>query len=359
MRWLAWIATAMLVGCGNDRPVALSSGQAREPHGAPPPVAQSANVGACHMGKLTDPVAQRVFPADLDGFCLDTKEGNTIFGDGGKPLKGICDPFDGECDVYFSYGIDRLAQARYVATAGSAATIEVNLSEFASSDQAFGMFTKRTVGDSDPADDATPKVIDGGGAAALGVGNAYLWRGRYLAELTYVDTKASEQETHMASDKLLPGLVKAMGDLLDGDKALPAAVSLVPLDDRLPMGVRLQTTDALGIKGAGPAAFGYHKAPDGRRFRTLAMVRSDEALAKSAFAALTSNGKEEPGLGDSASDVTRTDGKVDVTWVFVRKGTRIFGLGDEARVLRAGIAESAKLCLTTPEKIERLKKIIH
>ena len=53
-------------------------------------------------------------------------------------------------------------------------------------------------------------------------------------------------------------------------------------------------------------------------------------------------------------------GAAAVEWVFARAGKSVVGVGDEARVLRAGLtaAEHGKVSLTKDEKVERLKKAL-
>ncbi len=329
--------------------------------GAPPPTVQSAgaNVAAsCNGGAGVDKVATRVFPAEVSTFCLESK--GTLYGEGGEPIKGICGPFDGECEVYLGLGVDRVVQVRYVDRAGTAATIEINFSRFGTPEQAYAMFTKRTVGDTDPADDSAPRFVDAGGAGALGTGNAYLWRGRYLAELTYADASANEQAIQKAGDEVLPKLLEAAGSAIEGDKVFPASVALLPTEERLPLWNRYIVGDLLGAKGAGAGALGYHRTSDGHRYRSLVIVRDDESQAKSALAALSDGGTDEPKVGAGGRSATRADGKLSIAWVFARKGTHVFGVGDESRVLRVGMkpGEAEKLNLPVGEKIDRLKRIL-
>ena len=98
--------------------------------------------------------------------------------------------FDGECEVYKRFGLDRVVVLRYVDGTGAPNSVEVNLSRFSTSDGAYAMFTKRVVADGDPAR-ATVKPAASGPSGATSSSNAYVWRGSYLVELTFVteDTK--------------------------------------------------------------------------------------------------------------------------------------------------------------------------
>jgi hypothetical protein len=340
-----------------------------EPRPSPPPPAAVASgaskAAACASGggTIADPASAPFFPRLARGFCLDPNGGDKAFGEGASlSLDHICDIFDGECEVYRGFGVRRVVEARYVDGAGGPATIDVHLSKFATTEGAYAMFTKRTVGDGDPADEATPRPSEGGGAAALGIGNAYLWRGQYLVELTYDDESSAEAAIKAAGERLLPPLVAEMGAKLPGDTQPPPAVQALPKDARLPMGTVYVTTDLLGVDGVGGGAFGYYREGD-KRWRVLAIARADADQAKDVlgtFAKLPGATKEK-GAGDAAVRVMRKDSDgIAVEWVVARAGKDVLGVGDEVRALRAGMSadEHAKVTLTKAEKLERLKKAI-
>lgn len=333
--------------------------------GAPPPPVKTAAPGACTSGggKIGDAASAPFFPQTSGGFCVDPNGGDKTFGEGASlPLDNICtDVFDGECELYKERGVRRVVEARYVDGEGSPATLNVYLSKFATSEGAYAMFTKRVVGDGDPANPATPKPIEGGGAAALGIGNAYLWRGLYLAEITYNNEKAAEAAITAASEKILPPLVKEMGSKIPGDAALPPAAASLPKEALIPLGVRFSTKDLLGVDGAGAGAFGYYRAGD-KRWRIASIVRADADQAKDVIRTLgkVAGAVKEKGIGEEAVRLMRKDGEgAAVEWLFARAGKNVVGVGDEPRVLKTGMTaeEHAKVSLTKDEKIERLKKL--
>jgi hypothetical protein len=350
----ALLTLAALAGCKGD-----------EPRGAPPPPPAAAKPAACSGGggTIADAASAPFFPRTTGGFCLDPNGGDKALGEAAPlPLDGICDMFDGECEIYKGFGVKRVVETRYVSGAGGAATVDVHLSKFASTEGAYAMFTKRIVGDGDPADEATPRPIDGGGAAALGLGNAYLWRGQYLAEITYNDESMAEAALKSASDKALPALVKEIGAKLPGETALLPAAAALPKENLLPLGVRYVVKHVLGVDGAGSGAFGYYKEGD-KRYRVLVVVRSDVDQAKDV---LTSFGKlpgaaREKGIGDGAVRLMHKEGESAPTeWIFARADKAVYGVGDEARVLRSGMTAEAhaKVSLGKEEKVERLKKAL-
>jgi hypothetical protein len=313
-------------------------------------------------GTIGDAPAMPFFPRTSGGFCLDPNGPAKTFGEeAAEPIDHICDIFDGECEIYRGYGVRRLVEARYVDGAGSPATVDIHLSKFGTTEGAYAMFTRRVVGDGDPADEATPHPIEGGGAAALGTGNAYLWRGLYLAELTYNDETAAEgAPIKAAGDRLLPPLVKDMGARLPGETILPASAAGLPAEGRLPLGIRFVTQDALGVTGLGAAAFGYYRAGD-KRFRIAVLARADAEQAKDALATLGKQpgATKEKGLGDGALRLLRKGGDgVPVEWLVARAGKEVVAVGDEERVLRGPAEERAKVSLSHDEKADRLKKAV-
>jgi hypothetical protein len=135
--------------------------------GSPPPPPPASKPAACAAGggTLSDAASAPLLPKAGGGFCLDPNGGDKAFGEGAPlPIDHICDVFDGECEIYRGYGVRRVTEARYVDGSGSPATVDVHLSKFGTTEGAYAMFTRRVVGDSDPAEDSTPRPIEGGGA---------------------------------------------------------------------------------------------------------------------------------------------------------------------------------------------------
>ncbi len=327
-----------------------------ERRGAPPPEAAKPAASACSAARRpNDPSNLTELPAKAGAFCLDPEGNDHGFGEGAKgPLEGICDLFDGECGLYQKLGVKRVVEARYVDGGGSKATIDVRLSRFGSPEQALAMFTKRAVGGGDPAHPDAPKPLAAGGMAALGIGNAYLWRGAELAEITYNDADASAAQIAAKTGELLPGLAKEMGGMMPGALELPTAVKLLPSEGRLPIGVSYEAADAL-VPGVGGGAFGYYKDGD-KRWRVLALAAKDEPQAKDRWKTLSSGGHEDK----KAGGVLLLLGQPKAEWLVARAGATIVGIGDEVLVLREGMTpdEHGKVCLSIDDKRARLKELV-
>lgn len=335
----------------------------KEPQGAPPPPPPTAsgatktNVCAGGGGEVKDPASQAFFARTAGGFCIDPEGEVQTFGDKAKlDLGAVCtNAFDGECEVYKRFGLRRVVGLRYVDGSGSPASVEVYLSQFQDAAGAYGMFTKRVVADADPLA-ASTKPLTGDFTAAIGKSNAYLCRGPYLLELTYVteDTKVTADQIAKASTGATTAIAKAIGEKLPGENS-PAVVKLLPSANLIPLGVSFLPKDAFGLSGLGQVAVGYYKEGE-KRYRLVAIQRDDAEQAKEAMKALRKPGsvpvKE---AGEEGLLVTLQEGsdKAKVDYLFARKGGTLFGIADEEFV-----AKDEKGKLSKEEKLAKLKVLV-
>lgn len=328
---------------------------------APTTTASAAAVACGGEGRVNDPTNVVALPATTGDFCLDPNASDRGYGEGANnPLDAVSGMFDGEWSAYEQLGVQRVVEARYVDGKGSGATIEIKLSTFRDSGAAYAMFTRRVVGDGDPAHPDSPQPLEGGGQAALGWGNAFVWRGAHLAEIMYNDV-ASDREIKSRADELLPPLVKGIGDELSGALELPPAAQALPEAGRLPLGIRYLTDELAGVDGTGEGAFGYFAEGD-TRWRILSIVKDDADQAADVFKSFrrVEGAVEEEGIGADATRLMLRLGGAQTEWLIARAETRVMGIGDEPRVLRRGMSpeEHRKRTLSLEQKRERLKKLI-
>lgn len=333
--------------------------QEEEPErGAAPPPLPTAKPGACASGGGTanDAVASAFFPRTAGSYCIDPNGETRSYGENASgSLDKVCtELFDGECEVYKSYGLKRVVTLRYIDGEGSPGAVNVNLSKFGDKAQAYGFFTKRVVADGDPAESA-PTPLEAGGAAALGTGIAYVWRGDYVAELSYTNDVETPDQLKQTSRRVLPMVAKPLGEKLPGDTEPPPAVRLLPDEHRIPSGISFDPEDVLDIGGLGPGAVGYYKNGD-KRWRVLAIVRPDEAAAGDVMRTLKKAQGAEPVKSGPVAEASRFSVKDQETgpktdWVVSRFGSRILGVGDET----FGRADGAPASTTDAEKLDRLK----
>ena len=268
--------------------------------------------------------------------------------------------FDGECEVYKRFGLDRVVVLRYVDGSGAPNSVEVNLSRFATEHGAYGMFTKRVVADADPAR-ATVKPLDAGAAGATSSSNAYVWRGRYLVELTFVteDTKMTPAGMARENEQSTGAIARQIGDKLPGGAGPLASAAALPVASRVRLGVAYYPKDALGVSSIGPAAVGYYREGQ-KRWRDVAIVRENSDGAKEVLRAFKLKPGSLPvkGLGDEAvlAIIQEAPDRAKSEYVFARKGGLVAAIGDEELVLDPTMPsdKQAPLKLTKDEKVQKL-----
>jgi hypothetical protein len=333
----------------------------------PPPVASAhGDVCAGGGGVDTDTISAPLIPRMVGTYCLDPQGEPKTYGDKGKlSMDEVCtSAFDGECEVYKRFGLDRVVVLRYVDGSGAPNSVEVNLSRFATIDGAYAMFTKRVVADGDPAR-ASVKPLAAGAAGATSSSNAYVWRGPYIAELTFVteDTKMTPADMARANDQSTGAIAKEVGGRLPGTSSLPAAAAGLPLPSRIPLGIAYYPKDALGLSGIGPVAVGYYKDGE-KRWRDVAAVRPDAEAAKEVFRAfkLKPGSTALKGFGDDAVHVVVQEAadRAKAEYVVARKGGFVAAVGDEELVLDPSTPtdKQGPLKLTKDEKLQRLAEWI-
>jgi hypothetical protein len=338
----------------------------RQPPPAAPPsasvAAPASDLCAEGGGVNTDAVSAALIPRVVGHYCLDPQGEPKTYGAQGKmSMDEVCTTaFDGECEVYKRFGLDRVVALRYVDGTGAPNSVEVNLSRFATSDGAYAMFTKRVVADGDPAA-ATVKPAPFGAVGATSSSNAYVWRGSYLVELTFVteDTKMTPEQMAAQNATATGAIAREIGNRLPGPTDLPPAAAALPEPMRLPLGIAYHPKEALGISGVGPAAVGYYKDGD-KRWRDLAVVRTDVEGAKEVFRAFKLKPGALPvkGVGDEAVQVVVQEApdRAKAEYIVARRGTLVAAVGDEELVLDPSTPndKQASLKLTRDEKLARL-----
>jgi hypothetical protein len=351
---LAILACHAVVACQKER--------ATE-RGAPPPPIESSKPGACASGGGTvkDSVSAAFFPRTAADYCVDPNSEARAFGENApNSLDAVCtELFDGECEVYKRYGLKRVVTLRYIDGKGSPGAVNVNLSRFASAEGAYGFFTKRVVADADPAE-TVPAALEAGGAGALGSGIAYVWRADMVAELSYTNELEPPDQLKTSAQRVLPPIAKAMGEALPGDAHLPKAVSLLPIANRLPMGVSYAAKDLLGIAGTGPGALGFYREGT-ERYRVFSLTRADEDSAKDVLKTLRkmdgAKALKDTGVDAITFSVRDEESSPLVGWVVGRKGSTVVGVGDELFVLR-GKPDSQAARIPEAKKLERVKAVL-
>lgn len=333
--------------------------------GEVPPPLVTAQEGVCGQGASPeeDLELKALSLGALGGYCEDPHAEFRAYGDGAKaPLDDVClQLFNGECEVYKSYGLLRVNTGRYIHASGSPAAVNLYVSRFLSPEGAYGFFTTRVVAGADPKS-LRLKALNAGVQAALGAGVAYVFAGHSVAELTYTNELETPQQMRTSAQELLPILARALGDNLKGAGMLPRSVQLLPVERRLPFGVELSHPDVLERTGAGGGAVGYYE--DGhRRYRLIVAHRVDEDSAKDTLRTLhRSSGRHD--LKDMPFDafeltIPGPPGAPAAVWLLAQHKNLVVAAGDDAFALTPAMteAERAPLCLSRAEKLSLIRKI--
>jgi hypothetical protein len=323
-------ALALATGCKKTEP--------KETPAPPPPApleAVAAPDACATPGTVDDPVSAAFFPKAIAGACLEPKGDTRTFGEKGKStLEELCTTaFDGECEVYRGFGVKRVVGVRYVEGSGKQGAVEVYVNQFATRGGALAMYTKRIVGESDPADPQAPKAFGAGEMSGLGTGRGYVWTGAYLVELTYTndDGSLTQEAFKAAADALIAPLGKAIGAALPADTTAVPSLAALPVGSRIPGGVNFFPADAYRIPHIGPVAEGFYRDGD-TRFRILTIARTDVNDAKGDLRLFKSRPKAKPesGIGDEAVSVELGGGDAGGTpFVVTRVGSTVIGVGSE------------------------------
>ena len=334
--------------------------------GAAPPPAASAKAGVCRGGggKVGDALTAKVFPRQSGSFCIDPNGETRAYGAGTtEGIDKVClEQFNGECELYKSYGLDRLVTLRYVHGDGSPAMVSVNLSRFKTLEGAYGFFTRRVVGGADPLERA-PKALEAGTAGAMGAGSATVWRGTHVAELVYTNELEPSERVIELGRAVLGPMARSIGEALPGEKIIPAAARALPAEDRVPMGISYELRDVLGVSGTGGGAMGYYQSGK-QRWRVLSIAAPDEASAKDVIETLQkgTSATREKGLTFKALRCAVSSGGEGpkAEWFLARSGEKVFGVGDEEYVLTSGSSaeQLAPLKLNREQKLQRLQKLL-
>jgi hypothetical protein len=340
-----------LLGCS----LALLAAQCKQnelsdERGAAPPPVQSSRPDTCASGggEIKDAVSKPLVPRISGDYCIDPHGEARAYGaQAGSALDTVCrELFNGECEVYKSFGLERVVTLRYVDGKGSPGSVNLNLSRFSTPAGAYAFFTKRVVADSDPFTSA-PEALDAGAVGALGSGIAYVWKAEHVAELSYNNEIETPDQLRASGRRVLVPIAQGVGKLLPGSAELPAPAARLPRDNQVSLGISYGLDRLLGIDGLGPGAVGFYRA-DSTRWRMLVASRPDADAARDVLRTLQKLGGKE--LKNQTPTVISLERPGKVEWLFFAQGADVMGVGDEEFA-----PETARL--DDKNKLERLRAL--
>jgi hypothetical protein len=344
----------------------FSGCRARQEQGQAPPEVNtagqvsSATVCANALGEFRHADLQGVLSTRVGDYCVDPNSAPRAYGQEGEgDMDDVCtELFNGECELYKSYGLLRVTTARYVASNGSSALVSANVSRFGGPEGALAFFSRRVLGDQDPKQ-VSLRPIEAMPYAALGTGVAYAQSGPLVVELVYVNENEAPETIRAVSAALLP---RFLSTLASRQNVQPQVVNLLPREHRVPFGVALEPKNAFGVSGLGAAATGYYEE-GGKRYRVTVSHNVDEASAKDVYA----GARRLPGwraLKDVPYDafevrqVSEEEGPV-VWWLVGKQGHRVVAVTDEPWALRETTPnEQERVSLDRDAKFEVLERVL-
>jgi hypothetical protein len=310
---------------------------------------------------VKDTVSAAFFPKSVLAYCIDPQGETKTYGEKGK--LAIADvPFDGDIEVYKRFGLKRLVTLRYIDGGGKGGTADVVLSELSDESAAYGFYTLRVIA-GDPAEKSAPRVLAAKARGAIGTGRAYVWRGKYLAELQYNNDQESPDAIVKSSEAILTALGKELGEKLPGGEELPAAAAALPKDHLIANGIQWAQKEPYGIGNVGAGAVGYY-ADGAKRWRVLSLATTDADQAKDALKTLRGRPGALPvsGIGEEAVHLTVSASKDSpkVELYVGRKGATVFGVSDEEYALAAAGAPDKQSAVRVPkdDALTQLKSLL-
>jgi hypothetical protein len=229
-------------------------------------------------------------PERAAGHCIDPTADVRSYGTGARaPLDAVCvELFNGECELYKSYGLDGVKTLRYAPLSSQTSFVNVVLSEFRTGTGAYGFFSRRILGGADPSE-KTVEPLNVAGQGALGAGIAYVRRGKVTVELTYLSETETPQEVEKNARSVLAPLAMAISESLGGPEEAPRLARITQLPGAEPLSSELPPDGLLGLVGTGPYAVTYYsEGPFAHRL--VALEALDDQGAKDALRLVRSSG---------------------------------------------------------------------
>lgn len=267
-------------------------------------------------------------PRKVGGYCVDPASDVRAYGVvAPSPLDDVCvELFNGECELYKSYGLEKVVTSRYVPDDGSSKQVTVVLSSFRHSEGAYGFYSRRVLGDDRPSQ-LTVKPLDLEGRGVLGVGMAVVFRGKHVIEATYVSEEETPEEIEENAPLALIPLSREMAHSLRGTTVPALGIQFLESLGAGTTGTLVLSDGILSERGTGPGQVAYfEKTPTPHR--VLLAERRDEDGAKDLLRLLRRALPGEKVKGKELFEVRHTrEGEPPESWYLARSGAALFLVG--------------------------------
>lgn len=249
------------------------------------------------------------------------------YGVGAKaPLDSVCtELFNGECELYKTYGLQGVTTLEYVPTVGIDHAVSVVVSEFRTGQGAFGFLTRRILAGGPP-EGLTVQPLEVSGQGAIGSGVAYVRRGRHVVELTYVSPTDTPDEVGTKSRQLLPPLARDISLVIGGDEEVPTVARRASLPGLVELGLELPPDGLFGLMGTGPYAVAHFAEPEPHRL--ISIESADEPSARDTLRLLMTSGASRKIKGSDVVTLRLAqEDRTPETWYLLRQGRLILAVG--------------------------------
>jgi hypothetical protein len=259
-------------------------------------------VFGCESTERKEPVVSASFPAEVprslcDGALLQTDEllkalpqrvGPLCSDPHSSPrvagasdaanLEDTCRDWLAEsCNELVEHGVMRIAEQHYVDGTGGPESLRATVFRFRRPEGAYAYFTSRLLGVTHPSRLAA-RSLDGVPSGVVQGERASILHGPTVVELVFASPRLTQEQLREGAVPLFETIGREVSAALPDTNLVPDSVALLPLLERIPFGLRYVESDALGIEGAGPGAFGYYARAD-RRYQVYVYEGGDEGAA--------------------------------------------------------------------------------
>jgi len=323
------LAVAGCRGPTEHREAPVSSSSARPEAAAAP----------CAKGPPQGDGEAALFPLSAGGLCIDRHAELSRHGrPGDPPLDAACAVLGIDCDRLKRFGLRRLTSLRYADAAGSPTRATLSVLGFDDAELALAASSERIATALEVGQPV--RALDGPDLTLLGDTNVVVVRGERIILAGLANERLAPAELVRETERRLPELTRGLAARLPRDTP-PPALSLLPDEGRLPLSVRYEGFDLLGITGVGRGARARYEEP-GRRYEVVALVRGDADAADDVMETVrkVEGARRIKQAPYGAVRFRLSDGPEPVDWVFGRRESVVIGVG--APVPAKGPKRSAK-----------------
>jgi len=265
-------------------------------------------------------------PLSAGGFCVDRHAEIGRHGKvGDPPLDAACAALGIDCDRLKRFGLRRLVTLRYADAGGSPAQATLSVLEFDDAELALAALSERIATDLEVGEPVGR--LEGPDLGVLGDTHVLVVRGARMVHAGLANERLAPADLAKETARRLPELTRAVVARLPAGVP-PPALSLLPEADRVPLSLRYDGFDLLGITGVGRGARARYEEP-GRRYEVVALIRGDADAADDVMETLRKvDGARR--IKHAPYDAVRfrlTDGPEPVEWVFGRRDGVVVGVG--------------------------------